>query len=104
MKRLWRIVLVAGLLLLLTAVGVHIWWLHSAPQDERRSFVWPGGGSGSSSRPITVDLAPDLAAAGVSVVGGGSGEEVEGQVFLRIDKPHLLIALATSKASLDDTS
>ena len=57
----------------------------------------PGSNGVFSSRPIEVDLAPDLAAAGVTHMGGGSGEEVEVQVFLRIDKPHLEVKLAAAE-------
>ena len=93
MKRMLTIVAVLTLAFLVAAVCLHFWWLHSAPQDERRSLVWPGSGSSSSGRPITVDVAPDLAAAGVNSAGGGSGEEVEVQVVLRVEKPYLLVGM-----------
>jgi hypothetical protein len=101
MKRLLWIVILLGIALVIATVGLHGWWLYSAPVAEHRSIVWPGGTASSASHTIRVELAQDLAATGATCGFQGAGEEVDQILFLRTEKALVQVKLTAAAQPLD---
>jgi len=101
MKRLLWIVILLGIALVIATVGLHGWWLYSAPVAEHRSIVWPGGTASSASHTIRVELAQDLAATGATCGFQGAGEEVDQILFLRTEKALVQVKLTAAAKPLD---
>jgi len=102
MKRLIIIGVILVIAVVAATIGLHAWWLHNAPPEERRSFVWSGSFA-SSAGPIKVDLVPDLADAGVTCEYVSTRSESYGRGFLRVEKRSVELNLATGQRPLAGT-